>query len=324
LPRLHLQLYKQTLQIMRQKIFLFALLAFSLSFTACKKESSSSSSNTDKTAEVSAQVDDQSRFSSETDAVSNDADVALESSSSFAGRPDQTQSLICDATIVVDTLSDPRTITITYNGTNCAGNRTRTGVVVISKPAGVHWKNAGAAITITYQDLKITRISDNKSITINGEHTVTNVSGGLLFNLSALGSITHSITSSGMTVTFDDGTQRSWQVSRQRVFSYDNGVVIKTRGTHTDGSATNIAEWGTNRKGDAFTSATREPLVVRQDCSFRLVSGTIIHTTPDVTVTTTFGLDAGGNPTTCPSGHFYYKLVWTGAGGNTHTLILPY
>ena len=308
---------------MKQKILLFAVITFSfaLSFTACKKEGSS----TDDTTEVSAQSDDQSRFSSETDAVANDADITLESTSSLVARPDQTQTLICDATIAIDSLSDPRTITITYDGTNCLGNRTRTGVVVVSMPAGVHWKNAGAAITITYQNLKITRLIDNKSITINGEHTITNVSGGLLFNLVALGTITHSITSSGMSVTFDDGTQRNWQVARQRVFSYDNGVVITSTGTHTEGNTTNIAEWGTNRAGHAFTSSTLEPLVVRQDCSFRLVSGKIMHTAPAITATATFGLDASGNPTDCPgTGHYYFKLVWTGAGGNSHTLIFPY
>lgn len=308
---------------MKAKILFLPVAAFSLAllFTACKKESSTA----DFTKELSAQSEDQARFSSETDAVANDADAALETTPYFTGRVDQTQSIICDATIVVDTLSNPRTITITYNGTNCLGTRTRTGVVILSTPAGVHWRNAGAALTITYQNLKITRISDNKSITINGSHIITNVRGGLLINLPVLGTITHTITSSGMSVTFDDGSQRVWQVARQRVFTYSNGVVITTTGTHTEGNNTNIAEWGTNRFGHAFTSATLEPLVVRQDCSFRLVSGKIKHTAPAVTATATFGLDVNGNPTSCPgTGTYYLKIVWTGAGGNTHFVILPY
>ena len=82
-------------------------------------------------------------------------------------------------------------------------------------PAGIRWRNPGAALTVTIQNLKITRIRDNKSITINGSHTITNVSGGLLFNLPALGTITHTITSSGMSVTFDDGSQRTWQVGNK-------------------------------------------------------------------------------------------------------------
>jgi hypothetical protein len=308
---------------MKTRMFFLPVFIFSFAFifTACKKENST----VDFSAELSNQSDDQSQFSSETDAVANDADIALETTSFFTARIDRTESLICDATISVDSLSSPRTITITYNGTNCIGNRTRTGVVVISMATGVRWKDAGAAITVTYQNLKITRTSDNKSITINGAHTITNVSGGLLLNLPILGTVTHTITSNGMTVTFDDNTQRVWQVARRRVFSYNNGVVITTTGAHTDGTNTHIAEWGINRAGHTFTTSTLEPLVIRQDCNFRLVSGKVEHKLSQVNATATFGLDVSGNPTSCPgAGHYYFNIVWTGATGNTHSIILPY
>lgn len=311
---------------MKQKSLFLSLVIFSfvLSFTACKKESTSGD-NIDSSTEISMQSDDQLTFSSETDAVANDADIALETTTYFTGRYDQTQSIICGATVAIDTLSDPRTITITYNGTTCFGDRTRTGVVILSMPAGMHWKNAGTTLTVTYQNLKITRVSDNKSITINGAHNITNVSGGLLINLPTLGTITHAITSSGISVKFDDGSERSWQVARQRVFSYDNGVVITSTGTHTEGNETHVSEWGTNRFGHTFTSAVTEPLVVRQDCNFRLVSGKIEHKAPAITASSTFGLDENGVPTSCPgSGHYYFKLEWTGLAGNTHSSILPY
>jgi hypothetical protein len=310
---------------MKQKILFLSLIIFSffLSFTACKKESSPSNI-VDNSTEAAVQSGDQLNFSSETDAVANDADIALETTSYFSGRVDQTQSLICDASITLDTMSNPRKITITYNGTNCFGNRTRTGAIVIYMAAGVRWKNAGASIAIAFQNLKITRASDNKSITINGVHTITNVSGGLLINLATLGTITHTITSSGMTVKFDDGTQRAWQVAKQRVFSYNNGGIITTTGTHTEGSNTNISEWGSNRFGHTFSSAIVEPLVVRQDCNFRIVSGKIRHTAPAILATATFGLDVNGAPTPCPgSGHYYLKVEWTGLNGS-HSAMLPY
>jgi hypothetical protein len=309
---------------MKKKILLLstATLFLVAIFTACKKENGTS---TDNTEEASLQSDDQARFSSETEAVANDADVALEVSPSFSGRLNQAQTIICDASVVFDSVSNPRTVTITYNGTNCWGSRTRTGVVVLSMAQGVHWKDAGASITITYQNLKITRLSDNKSITINGTQTYTNVSSGLLINLATIGTITHTFTSSDMSVTFDNNTQRSWQVAEQRVFTFDNGVVITTSGIHTDGNNTNIAEWGTNRFGHTFASSTVEPIVIRQDCDFRIVSGEIKHVTPLVTATATFGLDATGSPTSCPgSGHYYFKVVWTGVNGNSLTVIMPY
>ncbi len=309
---------------MKARILSFGaiIISFAFLFTACQKNASTP---TDYTAESSTHADDQSRFSNETDGVANDADLTLETTASFSGRGENVQSLICDADIVVDTLSNPRTITITYNGNNCLGTRTRTGVVIISMAQGVHWRNPGASINISFQNLKITRLSDGKSITINGTQTYTNVSGGLLINLPALGSITHTITSSGMSVTFDDGTQRTWQVARQRVFTYNNGVVITVTGLHTEGSVSGIAEWGINRFGHAFTTAITQALVLRQDCSFRIGSGTVVHNTALFNASVTFGLDANGNATSCPgTGNYYMRIVWTGAGGNTHTALIPY
>jgi hypothetical protein len=300
---------------MKAKILLSAaiIFSFSLIFMACQKNATT---DTDYSNESAVHSDDQSRFSSEVDA-------ALDATPGFSGRGEQIQ--ICNATVVVDTVSNPRTITITYNGANCQGTRTRTGVVVISMAQGVRWRNAGAIVNINAQNLRITRLSDNKSITINGTHTYTNVSGGLLINLATLGTITHTLTSSNMSVTFDDNTQRIWQVAKQRVFTYNNGIVVATTGTHSEGGVSGIAEWGTNRFGRTFTTAITQPLVVRQDCSFRLTSGKVAHVTPVFNTTVTFGLDSAGNPTSCPgTGSYYMKIVWTGPGGNPHTIIWPY
>ncbi len=201
----------------------------------------------------------------------------------------------------------------------------RTGVIKVSIPAGVLWKNAGAQITITYINFKVTRISDGKSLTFNGAKVITNVSGGLLRNLATIGTVTHTITSSGITITFDDGSQRTWQIAKQRVFTYNNGIVISTTGTHTDGSTTDIAEWGTNRFGNAFVTQVVDPMIIRQDCNWRLTAGHIRHSRLVRTVDVTFGLDANGNPTTCPGlGAYYMKIVWVNAAGNTVTVILPY
>ncbi|HWC53979.1 MAG TPA: hypothetical protein VG676_10375 [Chitinophagaceae bacterium] len=310
---------------MKTKILVVAVLTYctALIFTACQKDSSSST--TDETTQVSIEADDQTTVSNEADDAANDVDLMVEASASFSGRGYDVQSLICDATVVADTTGGTRSLTITYNGTNCLGNRTRTGVIVVSMPSNIRWKNAGAAVTVTFQNYKVTRLRDNKSVTLNGAITYTNVSGGLLVNLASLGTITHTITSNGMSVTFDDGSQRSWQVAKQRTFTYDNGVVITTTGTHTDGNTSGIAIWGTNRFGKTFTWQIAQALVVRQDCNFRIVSGQVINTRPAVTATATFGLDAAGNPTTCPgNGTYYMKIVWVDANGVSRTAILPY
>lgn len=307
---------------MKKKIVSLLLVACSLSvaFVSCKKDSSTA----DPASEASIQADDQSLFSTQVDAVANDVDASLESSGTLI--TGKTTGAVCDATVTVD--SSTRTVTITYDGTtSCHPAYSRTGKIIISIPSGVHWKDVGAVVTVTYDSLKITRTRDSKSMLINGMHSVTNVKGGLLRDLATLGtSIVHSIESSGMTITFDDGTTRTWQVSRKREFTYSGGVVISTRGTHTAGTMTDISEWGTNRKGRVFTCEITTPLVIRQDCDYRMVSGVTLHTNPLFTAETTYGLDATGAATGCPgsTGTYYFKVVLTGAAGTSKTIIMPY
>ncbi|MBS1915888.1 MAG: hypothetical protein JST87_06395 [Bacteroidetes bacterium] len=289
------------------------------------------------------QADDQSMISNEDENLSDDANASLTSQPSISGNSynalassgttelgtggNTSPNLVlpCDATITYDTTSDTRTITITYNGTNCWGNRTRTGTVTISIPKGVHWSDANATVTLNIDNLKITRKRDGKSITINGTKTFTNVSGGLLIDLATLGTITHTITGS-LSITFDNGSVRTWNVSKQRVFTYENGVVLTTTGTHSDGTNTNVAEWGTNRFGINFESLITQPKVIRQDCDFRLTSGeNKLIRSDNITLTITYGLDSNGNPTSCPgSGTYYFEAVWVGPNGGTYTAILPY
>jgi hypothetical protein len=309
---------------MKTRILSLAAIIFSLSliFTACQKNATT---DTDYSNESTVQNDDQSRFSGDMDAIADDGETALSENPAFSGRGEQVQTLICNATVVIDTVSNPRTITITYNGNNCQNTRSRTGVVVLSMAQNVRWRNPGAVVNVSFQNLKITRLSDGKSITINGNQAHTNVSGGLIINLPVLGTITHTVTSSNMSVTFDNNTQRTWQVAKQRVFTYNNGIVVTVTGMHSEGGVTGIVEWGTNRLGRTFTSAITQPLVVRQDCSFRLTSGKIQHATSVFNASVTFGLDSNGNPTSCPgTGTYYLKIVWTGPGGNPHTIIWPY
>jgi hypothetical protein len=317
-----------------------------ISIYSCQK--SNSASQDSSSTNLSTTADDQQQVSNESDIISNDANTALNGQSDFSGSTSSTASLsgntevnstdavtglsslvnvhqlICDATITYDTSNNQRVITIVYDGTNCWGNRTRSGKVIITLPLGQHWKDAGATVNIVIDELKITRLRDGKSIVINGNKTITNVSGGLLKDLATLETITHTITGT-MSIDFDNGTTRAWNVSKQRVFTYNNGIVITTTGTYSDGTYNDIAEWGLNRLGESFKSLISEPKVIRQDCDFRLVSGQNTVITDKGTSVITYGLDMNGNPTGCPgSGTYYYKLVWTGVNGKTYTVIRPY
>lgn len=318
--------------------FAMALTITGVMFAACKKDNNNSSSG-QSTADIQTQSDDQSQADNEQDGIANDVNTTLTAQETTVtgggggprngiavqgNKPDTVKTYICDAIVVRDTVSNPRTLTITYNGSNCNGTRTRTGTVVISWAPGTVWKNKGAQVTVTVNNLKITRIKDGKSITLNGSHLYTNVSGGSLIDLPKLGSITHTIVSSDMSITFDNGSKRSWQVARQRIYTYNNGIVITTTGTHTDGNTTGIIEWGTNRFGNSFTAVINQPLVISQSCNFQMTAGSIEVIRPEVTTTLTFGLDSTGTPIGCTDAGYYFKLVWEGAGGKTYTFILPY
>lgn len=300
------------------RLITIAVIALSVSFTSCKKADTSDNS------QLSTHSDDQARISEETDGIANDANTAIESYAAFEGKIENTVGIICNAVAVLDSTPTDRRITITYNGLNCWGTRSRTGVVVLTMPLSVHWRDQGAVITATIQNLRVTRVRDNKSITINGIHQITNVSGGRLGQLASLGTIVHEITSPGLVITFDDGSQRNWQVARRRTFTYSGGIVITTVGMHSDGGTSGISEWGTNRFGNSFVTVITDPLVIRQDCDFRLTRGEVSHQRLASTVVVTFGLDAAGNQISCPLGVYYFKLVWTGSNGIVRTLIWPY
>jgi hypothetical protein len=331
--------------LIRRMVLAFCLLSC-ISIYSCKKDTSASG-NTNSSNE-STSSDDQQQVSNESDNISNDANTALNGQSDFSGSFSSSVSLagntvvndvngsaqitglinvhqlVCDATVTYDTANGQRIVTIVYDGTNCWGNRTRTGTVVITMPKGQHWKDAGATATITVDALKITRLRDGKSIVLSGSKTITNVSGGLLKDLASLKTITHTI-KGNLVVDFKNGSQKTWNVSKQRVFTYDNGIVITTTGTYSDGTDNNIAEWGTNRFGETFKSLISQPKVIRQDCDFRLVSGQNTVLTSLGTAVITYGLDANGEPTGCPgTGTYYFKMVFTGENGKVYTIIWPY
>jgi hypothetical protein len=321
----------------------FFIIAVTGVLASCKKNNSSSnngSSNTDQ----QTTSDDATRVSTETDAAFDDVNTAMVTNYSVTGAalgrelmqrvidgPGSTDSTaICDALITLDTANGNRQITITYNGTNCALNRTRKGSITISWPIGQLWRDSGAVVTVTFNSLVITRLLDNKTITLNGTHTYTNVSGGSLIDLpnaAAGSSITHTITSNNMQITFDNGTQRTWSVDRQRVFTYNGGFIITTSGQYTSGSTSGISEWGTDRFGNAFTVDIIQPRVITQACSWQMTAGEVALSNTAGVTTVTYGLNASGTATSCPvgAGTYYFELSFkAAANGKTYTFILPY
>jgi hypothetical protein len=315
---------------------------------ACNKSNSTNGNNSStstspntSTTQMQTQADDEAQVSTELNNAEDDVNNSLNASAAFSGTSTtrvgngvQTAGGgvglllnlgICDATVTTDTANGLRELVITYNGANCWGNRIRTGAVTISIPVGTRWRDTGAVVTVNIDNLKITRVRDNKTITINGTYTFTNVTGGLLSDLATLGTITHTITASDVTVQFADSATRTWSVSKQRQFTYNDGIVEATTGTHSDGTNNNIAVWGVNRYGNSFEQLIVQPMTIAQSCNWQLTSGQTETIRPAVTLNLTYGLDSDGNPTGCPiaGNYYYYKAVWT-VGNKTYTFIAPY
>lgn len=315
---------------------------------ACNKSNSNGGNNSGtstspntSTTQMQTQADDEAQVSTELNNAEDDVNNSLNASAAFSGvsTTSQTNGVetaggstsllldlgICDATVTTDTANGLRQLVITYNGLNCRGNRIRTGVITISIPVGTRWRDSGAVVTVNIDNLKITRVRDHKTITINGTYTFTNVSGGLLRDLATRGTITHTVTANDVTIQFADSATRTWSVAKQRQFTYNDGVVETTTGTHSDGTNSDIAVWGTNRYGNAFERLIVQPMVISQSCDWQLTSGETETIRPAVTMTVTYGLDSDGNPTGCPTAgnYYYYKAVWV-IGNKTYTFIAPY
>lgn len=309
---------------------------------ACNKNNAKDN-NTQSDADLQTQSDDQARVSTESDAAFDDVNTVMVDQTTITGASDAPtmrygvvtagmdtvkKQSICDAVVTIDTTVNPRKLVINYNGkAGCNLNRIRTGTVTITMAAGTRWKDAGAQVTVTF-DLTIKRVSDGKSIKLTGAHLYTNVTGGNVFALSANtpGPIVHTVTSSNMAITFDNGAQRTWQVARKRTYTYNGGLVVTLDGTHTEGNVSGISEWGTNRFGNSFTTSITQSLVVKQSCSWQLTAGQLSLVNAAGSTVITFGLDANGAATGCPvgSGTYYYKLAYTSNANKTYTFILPY
>ncbi len=279
-----------------------------IAFTGCKRKTTDTPDPVVSTTTMSQLSKDDNEVQSASDDAMNDAnDVMSRGTTKTIGLPCNTT---LDSTTVVN---DTITFTLTYNGLNCNGTRFRTGQIKISKQQLVHWRDVNATVRVKFIDYKIERVATGKSITLNGTKTFVNVSGGLVRELNGTGSIVHSITGS-MEILFDNGTTKSWNISRKRTFTGIPGsFVITHEGTGIADGMTNLVTWGTNRDNEAFYTQIATAVVLKQSCQWDPYSGQKIHMIPSdgKKATITFGYDNNEvivvNSNTCPT---KYKFDW--------------
>ena len=290
------------------KIGLILISAAGLSLTGCQKEKQKDNSSDSSSLQQLSQDDNFAE--NVNDEAMNDVNALL----SGGGNLKSTNFWPCNATIdSTAVVNDTITFYITYDGYSCNGKLLRTGKIEIKKKVGTKWHDAGATVIVTYINLQITRVSNGKSITINGTRTFQNVTGGVLWQLgNQYTSIVHKIWGT-MVVTFDNDSTRTWNIARQQTFTGTMGQLLMTvDGFGTEGNFNNLVVWGINRNGENFYTQINQPVVFRETCSWNPVSGIKIHQIPskDKKATITFGYNSNNEPVVgdeCPT---KYRLDW--------------
>lgn len=303
---------------------LFFVTGAVLTINSCKKAASTTTTNDGASAE------DASNVSNGLSATSDDAASAASTNTNFSGKLPGFE-LLCGALATYDSVNG--IITITYNGAECNGIVNRLGTVTITLldyAQGARWKSAGATLQIVYSNLVITNIISGASYTFNGTHYLTNVTGGLAYQVmdgAVAGTVTHKHVTDNFTVTFANGLQRNWSVRRSRTFAGSGAGTVRTitlAGDTMINGNNNIEMWGTNRNGDAFASSLIAPIVSDNICGYyHPISGEYTHFVANRTGDILFGVNSLGNPSTgilCPFG---YKITYT-ENGVTKTKIDSY
>ena len=279
-----------------------------LSFTGCKKDKTDKS--TVDPASMQQLANDETAVQNASDQAMNDVDLVLSDNSlnSKGINP-----LPCNATLNITTVNDTIIFTITYHGKSCDSLRIRTGQVEIKKHVGTNWNQAGATVIVKHINFTITKVSNQKTITLNGTKTHENVSGGVIWQLgNGVTSIVHK-TWGHEVVTFSDNTTRTWNVARQRTFTGTPTTLILTLdGFGSAANYNNLVVWGTNRQNENFYTQITQSVILRQVCDWDPCSGVKIHQIPSdsKSATLTFGYNSNNQPITgdaCPT---KFRVDW--------------
>jgi hypothetical protein len=324
-----------------KKLLIILAIAMIPMFIACKK-------NREFKKEDGTTSEDNRNVQGETDQAINDANNVVSSVSNINGGSYDGKSInsmltngeVCGATIDT-TLKTQGIVTINFDGVTVCNNRKRAGSIKLTLKeflSGKRWIDPGAVLEVVYNDYKVTRASDGKSIKLNGLFNLTNVSGGnlilLYFGIAPnQTNLIHRAEGTNISVTFDDTKTAIWNISRQATYtkSMNGNTVVFTctaEGIGSYNGISNLENWGTTREGDAFTSQVTEPVVWNTTCGAHApVTGklTIKVDSKEFELITIIGVDESGNPVpvtvnNCPYG---LKVIWT-YKNKTESKIIPY
>lgn len=297
--------------------------AFSLAIISCKKEEpiqetpSVTTPVVVTTPEVEVGSNDESARS-EFDKSIGDAMSALESYG-FGSR----SGVVLPCGIVsVDTTNGKYVVNY---GSNCGLKKlsgTITGTLI---PDSAKWKDKGAVMKLDYKDYRILFEVNNQTITMNGSIYITNVNGGFIVETILTSKIIERKVRGSLSITFDNGATRKWNVFKKRVYQSSTGKAADLTVTFSGDSGT-IAELGINKAGNEFVTNITTPFVY-QNCNtsgtwagpYVLTKGSMTYATEGNSLTAEAGFQLQNNSfvavNDCSS--LGYKLTWNIGGKQT-------
>jgi hypothetical protein len=243
-----------------RKLSLFiaaSLLLSSIYLVSCKKDTTkdADTESAENNALAESQYNDVTTLVDQA-ALSGDVTVGVAGGNSANGT-DGSLGGPC-ATISIDTVTSPHSITINFGTANCLckDGRNRRGKIIASYTG--KYRNTGTVISISFDGYYV---NDNQ---IKGTKTVTNMgpnnAGNIVYSIEVTGQIIKA--NNGGTITWTSTRQREWIGGASTLDLSDDAYSIT-------GTAS-----GTNAKGNAYTISITKPLVRKMNCRW-FESGTL-------------------------------------------------
>jgi hypothetical protein len=324
---------KKILAMKKVLIYFGITLFFSVVIISCRKKEETPVFD-EKVKQFNEDAND---IKSESDNVNNDINSSI-NNTSIGGRTSASYSSeLCGVTIDSSQIAN-KILYYNFDGiTPCfSPSRTRGGQIKVELINGNSWKDVGAVLKLTYNNFKVTKLSNNKSITFNGIKTLKNVNGINWFTfLLSTSNFKFQERALNIQVSFSDGGQATWNSARMTTWDYVPAnatpgipygyVKFTSNGDTLLNAVANTDSWGLNRSNQSFSTSYQSPWVSNSYCGFwRPTSGSLAHVVAGVNnLSIVLGVDQSGNPSTL-SCAYGYKVSWTPFGGTQQTHILSY
>lgn len=236
--------------------YLMVVATVGVLFTACRKDKDEDPKDTDTTTALDNALAE--GYFNDANNISDQA-AAGNLSSYVSTNPNESneRSIMSScATIVHDTTTSPRTITINFGTANCLCNdgRYRRGIVNVSYTG--RYKDSLSTHTITFTNYFVNdnQVLGTKTVTNNGR----NNAGNLTFSISVNGSVIKA--NNGGTVTWASNRTREWIAGENTLIWADDAYLIS-------GTAS-----GTNSAGNSYTANITTALKIELSCKW-IVAG---------------------------------------------------